>query len=97
MDYRKKVNVFSISLEMARRQNLSTDLVLYNSVSTSLSSALESINLYFKEGETRFSFGLEYTRKVWNNKAVAFGFRWQHAYYLTTSDNRYEGKLAFYL
>ena len=58
---------------------------------------LDNINKYFKDGETRFSLGLEYTRKVWNNKAVAFGFRWQHACYLTTSDNRYEGKLAFYL
>ena len=97
MDYRKKNNVFSISLEMARRQNLSTDLVLYNSVSTSLSNTLDNINKYFKDGETRFSLGLEYTRKVWNNKAVAFGFRWQHACYVTTSDNCYEGKLAFYL
>ena len=97
MTYRKGANMISADIDVARRQNLSTEMNLYNSVNESLTTTLQNIKSYFHDGETYFGMGAEYTRKVWDNKAITVGFLWQHTIYLGTSNNCYEAKLAFCL
>ena len=89
--------MISADIDVARRQNLSTEMNLYNSVNESLTTTLQNIKSYFHDGETYFGMGAEYTRKVWDNKAITVGFLWQHTIYLGTSNNCYEAKLAFCL
>lgn len=95
--YIKSGNRLSLGVDVMRRQNLTADLAMYGSANETLTQTLQSIKKYFAEGETTLGVGAEYTRKVWENKAVTLGFHWQHSLYLGTSGNHYEAKIGFSL
>lgn len=98
MIYVGSKNMFDVTASIFRRQNLSSDATLYNSAEESLAATLQNICRYMEKGETYFTLGAEYTRRVWGNKALSVGFNWRHGAYLSGENyNRYEAKITMTL
>lgn len=97
MSYIRQSYMLAARAEVARRQNLSSVLNLYNSIGSQMTEALQNINRYFVNGQTDMSLGAEYTRRLWGGKALSVGIQWCHSFYLSTGNNRYEAKVAFTL
>ena len=90
-------NRYAVEAGLTRRQNLSTQVRLYRTASESLATTLQHVGDYFEDGETLLRLGLSCRRTVWGNKAVAIALQWHHDMYLSTSNNRCEAKVSFYL
>ena len=95
--YTASHNRYDMEIGLTRRQNLSTEVNLYRSVSESLGATLQQIGEYFEKGETLLRVGLGYRRTLWSDKVVAIGLQWQHNMYLCTSNNRLEAKVSFFI
>ena len=90
-------NMFSANASIGRRQNMSTDVSVFSSVSDDMTATLTGIGDYLRHGETTMSVGADYSRKIFGNKALGVGFRWRHCSYLAGSCNGYEAQLSFSL
>lgn len=93
----KGKNMVCAKINGARRQNISSRVNVYSSISSELTECLQYINRYLDDGETSFSAGAEYSRRVFGNKSITFGFKWQHSIFLAADSNAYEAKLSFSL
>lgn len=95
--YTKGGNLWSARAGVTRRQNLHTDINLYDCADEQLATTLQGIANYLDGGETSCSIGAGYTRKIWGNKAITAALCWKHSAYNDGSGNTYETKISFCL
>lgn len=95
--YGDSKKMFCAKAEIRRRENLAASLDIHSSVNEQLSATLQDINRYMGEGETEFGVGLEYSFRIWNDKAITTATAWKHTAYHNGSSNCYEVKLALSL
>ena len=95
--YGDSKRMFCAKAEIRRRENLASSLDIHSSVNEQLSATLQDINRYMGEGETEFGVGLEYSFRIWKDKAITTSTVWKHTAYHNGSSNCYEVMLALSL
>lgn len=90
-------NMVCAKAKIRRRENLAARLDIYNCQNELLAATLQNIKEYMGGGETEMSLGVEYTFKIWKDKALTAATHWRHTAYRSGNSNFYMAKLTISL
>ena len=91
-------NMVCAKAKIRRRENLAARLDIYNCQNELLAATpAEHKKEYMGGGETEMSLGVEYTFKIWKDKALTAATHWRHTAYHSGNSNFYMAKLTISL
>lgn len=90
-------NMVCAKAKIRRRENLAARLDIYNCQNELLAATLQNIKEYMGGGETEMSLAVEYTFKIWKDKALTAATHWRHTAYHSGNSNFYMAKLTISL